>query len=84
MKTIDSNLWGSASGHTYIITRHGQGTTDVKAVVVREGKNAKGRLTGILLATVGKGVLAKALGNTVKAVEARNNSRPGADTTTSV
>jgi hypothetical protein len=84
MKAIDSNLWGGASGHTYTITRNSRGTADVEAVVVREGKNAKGRLTGILLETVGKGVLAKALGNTVKAVEARNHIRPGTDATTSV
>ncbi|MGC5311821.1 hypothetical protein [Micromonospora zamorensis] len=73
MKTIDSNLWGGASGHTYTIKRNADGTTDVDAVVVREGKNAKGRVTGFLLGTVAKGALAKALANTVKAIEARNN-----------
>jgi hypothetical protein len=76
MKTVDSNLWGGASGHIYTITRNAQGTTDVDAVVVREGKNAKGRVTGLLLGTVAKGVLAKALANTVKAVEVRNNALP--------
>jgi hypothetical protein len=74
MKTIDSNLWGGASGHVYTITRNAEGITDVDAEVVREGKNAKGRALGILVSTVGKGVLAKALANTVKAVEARNNA----------
>ena len=73
MKTIDSNLWGGASGHVYTITPNGRGTTDVDAVVVREGKNVLGRLTGLLLGTFGKGVLAKALASTVKAVEARND-----------
>jgi hypothetical protein len=76
MKTVDSNLWGGASGHIYTITRNAQGTTDVDAVVVREGKNAKGRVTGLLLGTVAKGVLAKALADTVKAVEVRNNALP--------
>ena len=76
MKTVDSNLWGGASGHVYTITRNAQGTTDVDAVVVREGKNAKGRVTGLLLGTVAKGVLAKALANTVKAVEVRDNALP--------
>jgi polyketide cyclase/dehydrase/lipid transport protein len=76
MKTVDSNLWGGASGHIYTITRNAQGTTDVDAVVVREGKNAKGRVTGLLLGTVAKGALAKALANTVKAVEVRNNALP--------
>jgi hypothetical protein len=77
MKTVDSNLWGGASGHIYTITRNSQGTTDVDAVVVREGKNAKGRVTGLLLGTVAKGALAKALANTVKVVEVRNNALPG-------
>jgi len=71
MKTVDSNLWGGASGHTYTITRNPAGMTTVDAVVVREGKNVKGRAVGFLLGTVGAGVLAKALANTVKAVEGR-------------
>jgi hypothetical protein len=40
--------------------------------VVREGKNLKGRLLEILVATGGKRFLDKALGNTVKAIEAQN------------
>jgi hypothetical protein len=71
MMTVDSNLWGGASGHTYTITRNPAGMTDVDALVVREGKNAKGRVVGVLLSTVAAGVLSKALANTVKAVEAR-------------
>jgi hypothetical protein len=43
-------------------------------VVVRDGKNLKGRALGFVLGTVGKGVLEKALRNTVKAIEARNSS----------
>ena len=42
-------------------------------VVVREGKNLKGRATGIVLGVFGKRVVGKALENTVKAIEARNN-----------
>lgn len=42
------------------------------AVVVREGKNIKGRLLGLVLGTIGKGVLEKAFANTIKAIEARN------------
>lgn len=72
MRTTDSNIWGGASSHTYTLTRKPDGTTGVDVVVVREGKNLKGRLIGILLASVGKGVLAKALAGTVRAVEARN------------
>jgi hypothetical protein len=44
----------------------------VDAVVVREGKNLKGRLAAILVSTGGKRILANALAKTVKAIEARN------------
>jgi hypothetical protein len=72
MKTTDSNTWGGNSGHVYTFTRNPDGTTDLDAVVVRDGKNLKGRLLGAVVGTVGKGHLSKALANTVKAVEARN------------
>jgi hypothetical protein len=74
MKTTDSNLWGGASGHTYTFTRRPDGTTDLDAVVVREGKNLKGRMLGLVLGMVGKGVLEKAFKNSVKAIEARNGA----------
>jgi hypothetical protein len=75
MATTDSNLWGGASGHTYTFTRLPDGTTDVDAVVVREGKNVKGHLLGALLGFAGKSVLGKALTNTAKAIEARTAAR---------
>jgi hypothetical protein len=74
LKTTDSNVWGGASGHTYNFTRHPNGTTDVDVVVVREGKNLKGRLLGLVLKTVGRSVLEKAFENSVKAIEARNGT----------
>jgi hypothetical protein len=67
MTTTDSNLWGGRSGHTYTFTRRPDGMTDLDAVVVREGKNLKGRLLGLVLGTVGAGVLKKAFQNSVKA-----------------
>jgi hypothetical protein len=73
MVPTDSNAWGGASGHTYTLTRRPDGLTDVDVVVVREGKNLKGRLLGLVLATIGKSVLKKELGKTVKAIEARNS-----------
>ena len=76
MKTTDSNVWGGASGHTYTFTRRPDGTTDLDAVVVREGKNVKGWVLGLVLGTVGKGVLEKAFKNSVKAIEARNGAAP--------
>ena len=41
-------------------------------IVVREGKNLKGWLLGLVVGTIGKGVLEKAFVNSVKAIEARN------------
>lgn len=73
MTTTDSNVWGGNSGHTYTFTRLPYGTTLVDAVVVREGKNLKGRLLGLVLATIGKRVLAGEFAKTVKAIEARND-----------
>ncbi len=72
MKTTDSNVWGGRSGHTYTFARQADGTTLLDAVVIREGKNLKGRLLGFVLGTVGKQVLQKAFVNTIKAIEARN------------
>ena len=72
LTTTDSNVWGGASGHTYTFTRQPDGTTDIDVVVIREGKNLKGRLLGLVLRTIGKSVLARAFSNSVKAIEARN------------
>jgi len=69
-----SNVYGGSSGHTYTFTRKPDGTTDVDAVVVREGKNLRGRLLGDGLESIGKGRLAKALATTVAAIEARAES----------
>ncbi len=74
MTTIASNVWGGRSGHTYTFTPLADGTTRLDAVVVREGKNIKGRLLGFVLGTVGKQVLEKAFANTIKAIEARNGT----------
>ena len=76
LTTTDSNVWGGASGYSYTFTRLPDGMTDVDVVIVREGKNAKGRILGLVLGTVGKGVLGKAFGNSIKAIEARNNGAP--------
>jgi hypothetical protein len=72
LTTTDSNLWGGHSGHTYTLTRQSNGTTDVEVVIVREGKNLKGRLLGAFLGIVGKGQLEKWFAKTLKAIEARN------------
>ena len=73
LTTTDSNVWGGASGHTYAFTRRPGGATGIDVVVVRDGKNLKGRLLGLVLRTIGKGVLEKAFVNSVRAIEARNS-----------
>ena len=72
LTTTDSNLWGGRSGHTYTLTRQPNGTTDVDVVIVREGKNLKGRLLGAFLGIVGKGQLEKVFAKSLKAIEARD------------
>ena len=72
LTTTDSNLFGGKSGHTYTLKRQPDGTTEVDAVIVREGKNLKGRALGLVLSILGKQILGKAFANTLKAIEARN------------
>ncbi len=71
MTTTDSNTWGGKSSHTYTFSSEPDGKTDVEYVVVRDGKNLKGRVLGIVLETVGKGRLKKAFDGAVSAIEAR-------------
>jgi polyketide cyclase/dehydrase/lipid transport protein len=79
MTTTDSNTWGGNSGHTYTLTPQPNGTTDLDVVVVREGKNLKGRALGIVLAIFGKRVLGGTLAKTVKAIEARDDGARSAE-----
>jgi hypothetical protein len=71
MVTTDSNIWGGASSHTYTLTPQPDGSTDIDVVVVREGKNLRGKLTGVLAGSIGKSVITKGFANTVKALDAR-------------
>jgi hypothetical protein len=80
LTTTDSNVWGGGSGHTYTLTPQPDGGTAVDVVVVREGKNLKGRLLGLAVEVLGKRVLSKAFASTLKAIEAREADR-GAVTT---
>jgi hypothetical protein len=74
LTTTDSNVWGGASGHTYTFKRLPDGTTDIDVVIVRDGKNLKGRALGLVVGTIGRGVLEKAFRNSVKAIEVRNGA----------
>ena len=81
MTTTDSNVWGGRSGHTYSFSTRPDGGTDVDVVVVREGKNVKGRALAIAVGIVGKRVLAKELAKTARAIEARREGANTADPT---
>ena len=77
LTTTDSNAWRDGRNHTYTLNRQPDGTTSVDYVVVRKGKNFKGRLVGVVLSTVGKRRLEGAFAKFIKAIEARNNGAPG-------
>jgi hypothetical protein len=81
LTTTDSNAWANTASHTYTLTRNPDGTTAIDYVVVREGKNLKGRALGIVLATVGKRRLEGAFEKAVKAIEARNDGAAAAEPT---
>jgi hypothetical protein len=83
LKTTDSNIWGGASGHTYNFKRRPDGKTDIDVVAIRDGKNLKGWMLGLVVGTVGKSVLEKAFVNSVKAIEARTATAKGMSAGTS-
>jgi hypothetical protein len=74
LTTTDSNVWGGGSGFTYTLTPQPDGTNEVDVVVVREGKNLKGRMLGTGVAMFGKRILGKGFGKTLKAIEARTKA----------
>jgi hypothetical protein len=78
LTTTDSNAWGGKSSHTYDLKQNADGTTDIDYVVVRDGKNLKGRFLGIVLGSVGKGRLKSAFDKAVTAIEARTNGASAA------
>ena len=82
LTVTDSNTWGGHSGYTYTFGRQPDGTTDVRVVNVREGKNLKGQVLALVLGTVGKGVLVKEFAKTVKAIEGRGYAKAGSDAPT--
>ena len=77
LTTIDSNIWGGASGFTYTLTGQPDGTTAVDVVVVRDGKNLKGRAVALVLRAAGRRVLGRQLQRTLKAIEARGYGSGG-------
>ena len=77
LTTTDSNVWASGTGYTYTFGRSSDGATEVNVVIVRQGKNVKGRVLALVLGSVGKSVLKKSFVNSVRAIEARNNESSG-------
>ena len=74
LTTTDSNTWSNKSGHTYVLKPAGDGKTEVEYTVVRDGKTVKGKLLGLVVGTVGRGVLKKAFTHAVAAIEARGDA----------
>ena len=72
MTTTDSNVWGDGSGHTYTFVRRPGGTTEVDVVVVRKGKNVKGRALELAVRIIGKRFLERSLAKTAGAIESRS------------
>ncbi|MGB8405795.1 MAG: hypothetical protein WCE30_17170 [Mycobacterium sp.] len=72
LTTTDSNVFGGASGYVYTLTGQPDGRTEVDLVIVREGKNVKGKVLSWVLGSVGKGSLRKAFYRSVRAIEARH------------
>jgi hypothetical protein len=74
LTTTDSNVFGGASGYVYTLTPQPNGTTQVDVVIVREGKNFKGRVLSAVLGSIGKRSLQRAFINSVKAIESRSTA----------
>ena len=72
LTTTDSNVWESGSGYTYTFKRQPSGSTGIHVVLVREAKNFKGWMLGLVLRTIGRSVLEKGFEKSVQAIEARN------------
>jgi hypothetical protein len=76
LTTTDSNAWADGPSHTYDLKPNPDGTTDIGYLVVRNGRNLKGRFVGVVLGSVGKGRLESAFDHAIKAIEARSNGSP--------
>jgi hypothetical protein len=80
LTTTDSNAWADGPSHTYDLARQSDGTTQVDYVVVRDGKNLKGKSLALVLGTIGRGKLKGAFEKAVKAIETRNDGTGTAGT----
>jgi hypothetical protein len=69
LTTIDSNIWSSKSSWVYTLTSRSDGGTEIDLVVVRTGRNAKGRLAAGLVAVAGRWLIGRDLRHTLRAIE---------------
>lgn len=69
--TTDSNIWGEHSSETYTLTPRPGGLTEVDVVMVREGKNFKGRMMAGAFGVFGRRRMSRELKQTVREIEAR-------------
>ncbi|MUL45947.1 hypothetical protein FZI85_22610 [Mycobacterium sp. CBMA293] len=74
LTTTDSNVYGGASGYTYTLTHRPDGRTDIDVVIVREGRNLKGKLWSAFLGSLGRPVLKSGFVKSVKAIEVNSGS----------
>jgi hypothetical protein len=69
LTTLESNIWGPSSGWTYTLTPRNDGGTDIDLVVVRKGRNARGRVAAGLVAPAGTRLVGRDLRRTLEAIE---------------
>ena len=76
MSTIHLHQKTNLTPEQYVtgLTDFGPGRSKIFVVAVSDGKNLRGWLLGIVVGTIGKGVLEKAFANSVRAIEARNGA----------
>lgn len=77
LTTTDSNMFGGDSGYLYTLTPLPDGTTDVDLVIVRQGKNLRGKVLSAVLGSVGKRSLRKAFTSSVTAIESHSQGLIG-------
>jgi hypothetical protein len=69
LTTIDSNVWRPGSSWVYSLTSRADGGTDIDLVVVRKGRNVRGRLSAALMAVTGRPILRRDLRRSLRAIE---------------
>lgn len=74
--TVYSNTWAGKSSYVYTLTPRGDGKTTIRLVLVREGKNAEGRLLAAMMRTIGRAGLCRDFAHSIRAIEAAAAGTP--------